>query len=74
MPWKMLLVKQKEVEMKRSYNHIKHLVDNHGIITSINGPLHWQDAKHEANQLDGKQHHAGFDYDEYDVPEFAPPD
>ena len=27
----------------------------------------------EANHLDGKQRHAGFNYDEYDVPEFATP-
>ena len=27
--------------------------------------------KHEANQLDGKQHHAGFDYNEYDMPKFG---
>ena len=57
--------------MNRSYNHIKHLVDNDAIIINSNGPLHWQDPKHKANQLDDKQRHAGFDYDEYDVPEFC---
>ena len=49
------------------------MVDSNGIIASNNGPLHWQDGKHEANQLDGKQRHTGFDYYEYNMPKFVTP-
>ena len=62
-----------EVEINGSYNHIEHFIDSNDIITSINGPLHWQNGKHEANQLDGQQRHARFDYYEHNVPKFAPP-
>ena len=32
-----------------------------------------QDEKHDANQLDGKQRHTGFDYYEYNLPKFGIP-
>ena len=57
--------------MKRSYNHIQHVVDNKGVITSDRGPLQWQDVKHDANQMDDKQCHTGFDYYEYDMMKFG---
>ena len=62
--------------MNRSYNHIKHLVDTNDYvinITSISRPLHWQVAEHDANQLDGKHCHTGFNYYEYDMPKFGTP-
>ena len=64
-----VIYKKKEVQMNRSYNHIKHSVEN--IVNNIMARLHWQDVKHDANQLDSKQRHAGFDYHEYDVLEFG---
>ena len=69
----MYISKTKEVEMNRSYNYIKRLVDRNGIITSNKGPIRCQDGKQEANQLDGKQRHAGFDYYEYNMPMFGTP-
>ena len=67
----MLSVKQNKVEVVRSYNHIKHLVDtNEQVVDSF---IRRQDVKHEANQLDGKQCHTGFYYYEYDMPEFGTP-
>ena len=61
--------------MKRSYhNHIKHLVDrNDKVIDISRRRLHWQVVEHDANQLDGKQRHAGFDYYEHDMPKFGTP-
>ena len=32
-----------------------------------------QDEKHNGNQLDGKERHTGFDYNEYDMPKFGTP-
>ena len=57
--------------MNRSYNHIKHSFENNDIVNNIMARLHWQDVKHDVNQLDSKQRHAGFDYYEYDVLEFG---
>ena len=80
----MLSVK-KEVEMNRSYNHIKHLVDTHDwliyqseAISHVTIRRLWRQCinfavKHDANQLDGKQRHTGFDYYEYDMPKFGTP-
>ena len=65
----MLSVKQNKVEIIRSYNHIKHLVDTNE--QEVNSFTRRQDVKHEANQLDGKQRHTGFDYYENDMPEFG---
>ena len=63
-----VISKTKEVEMNRSYNHVKHLVDTNDYINTIDSwRLHWQAVKHDANQLDGKQCHTGFDYYEYDM-------
>ena len=58
--------------MNRSYNHIKHLVDNIAVVKSkIHGrkDLIWHhNPKHHASQLDDKQRCTWFDYDEYDMP------
>ena len=52
--------------------HIKHLVDNNEYVNKIGRRLHWQIiVKQDANQLDGKQRHPGFDYYEYDMPIFG---
>ena len=62
--------------MNRSYNHIKHLVDNTDIVKSnIHRPgCHWRhNPKHHVNQLDDKQRHTGFDYYEYDMLKFGIP-
>ena len=64
--------KTKEVEMNRSYNHIKHFADDKEVLKSkIHRPddFVWiHDEKHHTTQLDEKQHHTGFDYYEYDMP------
>ena len=62
--------------MNRSYNHIKHFADsNKVIINNIHRPgcvgdqtWPYVHEKHHAKQLDDKQHHAGFEYYEYDLP------
>ena len=59
--------------MNRSYNHINHLVDRNDIIITFKSPLHWQDVKHEENQLDDKQRHTRFDYYEYNVSKLGTP-
>ena len=64
--------------MNRSYNHIKSLVDNNDKIESNQRHLRSrlklnQAGNHDANQLDGKQRHTGFDYYEYDMPKFGTP-
>ena len=66
--------------MNRSYNHVKHFVDNKDVVDSKNHrhgchELLWlrDHLKHEANQLDDKQRHTGFDYYEYDMPKFGTP-
>ena len=59
--------------MNRFYNHIKHSVDSNGVFNNIKGPARWRDGKPEANQLDGKQCHTGFDYYEYNIPKFGTP-
>ena len=71
----MLSVKKKEVEMNRSYNHIKHFVDTTDYVESItdnielSSPrLHVPVANYGANQLDDQQSHTRFDYYEYDMP------
>ena len=53
--------------MNRFYNHIEHFVNSNdeGKITIRHRR---QVDKRKANQLDGKQHHTGFDYHEYDMP------
>ena len=60
--------KTKEVEMDRSYNHIKHLVDSNEVFKSkkrrpgcheLTLPY---DPKQHANQMGDKQGHTGFDY------------
>jgi hypothetical protein len=60
--------KAKEVEMKSSYNHIKHLVGSSEEVKYKDivrrQHLQWTEVglgKHEANYLDGKQHHTRFD-------------
>ena len=62
--------------MSRSYNHIKHFVDNNDYLQT--NCKTWrrrskfnEAGNHDANQLDGKQRHTGFDYYEYDVPKFG---
>ena len=59
--------------MNRFYNHIKHLVETNRYVSGISRPLQWQVGNHEANQLDGKQRHTGFDYYEYDMLKFGTP-
>ena len=65
--------------MNRSYNHVKHFVENSDVVKSNR---HWpgaivsdfdrpQDPKHHVNELDDKQRHTGFDYYEYDMPYFG---
>ena len=56
--------------MNWTYNHIKHLVDTNDEVKSSNRHCRHGD-KHEANQLDGKQQHSGFDYYEYDMLKFV---
>ena len=57
--------------MNRSYNHIKHLVDTNEEVKSNRhrpGVCVWShDRKDQANYLDDKQRHTGFDYYEYDM-------
>ena len=66
--------------MDRSYNHIKHLVDNIKVVKNkthrpgcheLELRLHQAHEKHGVNQLDDKQRHTGFDYCEYDMPKFG---
>ena len=67
--------------MNRSYNHIKHFIDNKDVVRSKNHrpgshELNWHPdrrLKHDANQLDDKQHHTGFDYYEYNMLKFTTP-
>ena len=60
--------------MNRSYNHIKNFADNNDVLISNIQWLGWRKLtwqhhpKHQANQLDDKQRHTGFDYYEYDMP------
>jgi hypothetical protein len=73
-----VISKTKEVEMYRSHNYIKHFVDKIDNVKNINPslPVHWLVGirKHDdANQLDDKQRHTGFDYYEYDMPKFGTP-
>ena len=59
--------------MNRSYNHIKHFVDDFNVVISKirrrGGKQTWihDRVKHHANQLDDQQCHTGFDYYEYDM-------
>ena len=56
----------------RSYNHIKHLVNNNDTIKKISRHrLHWQVGYDEASQLDGKQRHTRFDHYECDFPKLG---
>ena len=63
--------------MNRFYNHIKRLVDTNDEVYSNSNACggRWviliQAGNHDANQLDGKQRHTGFDYYEYDMPKFT---
>ena len=63
--------------MNRYYIHINHLVDTSDYVyvvktySILRFGLHCQDGKHEANQLDGKQRHTGFNYYEYYMPKFG---
>ena len=59
--------------MNRSYSHIKHLLDSNNIRGSIQCPRRGHDEKREANQLDDRQCHAGFNYYEYYMPKFGAP-
>ena len=58
--------------MNRSYNHVKHLVDNNEAVLNNKqwpGVCGWiNDPKHYANYLNDKQRHTGLDYYEYDMP------
>ena len=63
--------------MNGFYSHIKHSVDTSDyyyvvkIQSILRLGLHCQNGEHEANQLDGKQRHTGFNYNEYDMPKFG---
>ena len=48
-------------------------MDTNDYVIGIRRRLHWQVEKHDANQLDGKQRHTGFDYYEYNMPKFCTP-
>jgi hypothetical protein len=69
-----VISKTKDVEMNRYYNHIKHLIDTDRQVKSEKSSrTQSQAGKHDANQLDCKQRHTGFDYYEYDGPKFGTP-
>ena len=61
--------------MNKSYNHIKHFVDtnDYGKGTVPQLRVVRQQVKHEANHLDGKQRHTGFDHYDYDMSKFGTP-
>ena len=66
--------------MNRSYNHIKHFVNNNEVVKSTKHrhgclELRWHQVheKHGANQLDDKQRHTRFDYYEYNMLKFGTP-
>ena len=65
--------------MNRSYNHIKHLVNNNDIVKSSKQLpdnsewVHDPNLKQQSNQLDDKQRHSGFDYYEYNMLKFGTP-
>ena len=65
--------------MNRSYNHIEHFVDTNDKVQNDNKTSSLRiracrhAGKHDANQLDGKQRHAGFDHYEYDMLKFVIP-
>jgi hypothetical protein len=66
--------------MNSFYNHIKNLVDiSEYVISNLKDKVRrlghqWTEVgKHDANQLDGKQRHTGFNYYEYDMSKFGTP-
>ena len=62
--------------MNGFYNHIKHLVDTNDYGNSITIKCwhsHPEDDKHDANYLDDKQRHTGFDYHEYGMLKWGTP-
>ena len=63
---------KKSWKINRFYNHNNHLVDTNGQVNSVR-QLHWQVGKHDANQLNGKQRHTGFNYYEYGMPKCGTP-
>ena len=67
-------------EQRELNNHIKHLVDKYDQVHS--NYKTWrhlsrlklnQAGNYDANQMDGKQRHAGFNYYEYDMLKFGIP-
>ena len=75
--------KEVDLEVNRSYNHVKCLVDTDDEVRSnyntwrrlltLHSLKFSQAGNHDADQLDGKQRHTGFNNNEYDIPKFGTP-